>query len=202
MATNTEKPSGKAEQKKSGVIATPALKKEELKKSPVKKEENAKTDENKEIKPVEKKTKRVPKEEACINVRAVHISTLKSIAICKFVKNKKISKAIEDLEQVVLKKKAVPMKGEIPHKSGKRMMSGRYPVRSAKEFLVLLKSLAANATENEIDNPIIVEAIANMGQRPMGRFGAVKRKRTHIRLVAKDKKKIKKKESSKKKIVK
>ena len=51
--------------------------------------------------------------------------------------------------------------------------------------MVLLKSLAGNATYNSIEEPVIVEAVANMGVRPHGRFGRVRKKSTHVTLVAK-----------------
>ena len=43
------------------------------------------------------------------------------------------------------------MKGEIPHRKGKGMMSGRYPLNAVKDFIMLLKSLKANAINHEIE---------------------------------------------------
>jgi len=40
-----------------------------------------------------------------------------------------------------------------------------------------LKSLAGNATYNSIEEPVIVEAVANMGVRPHGRFGRFRKKK-------------------------
>jgi ribosomal protein L22 len=79
------------------------------------------------------------------------------------------------------------MKGEFAHRKGK-IMSGKYPVRTAKKFIIMLKGLIGNANMHEINEPIIVEAYANQASRPMGRFGRVERKRTHITIVAKEKK--------------
>ena len=118
------------------------------------------------------------------------------MAICKFIKGKTIEDAQKYLEEVTRVKKAIPMKGEIPHRKGK-MMSGRFPVNAAKQFIVLLKSLAGNSTMNSIDDPVIVEAIANKAPRPYGRFGSWQRKRTHIKLVAREKKVIKSKSKKK-----
>jgi len=143
-------------------------------------------------KPVEKKPVKgtdKPKErksEAMVDIRNAPVSTKYAVAICKHLNGKEIDKAIEELEQVKLKKKAIPMTGEIPHRKGK-MMSGRFPVRSAEQFITILKSLKANAIVNEIEEPVLVEAIANQASRPYGRFGRVKRKRTHIKFVAKSK---------------
>jgi ribosomal protein L22 len=140
-----------------------------------------------EKKKTEKKSKRT---EAVVNGKSVPISTLDSMFICKFIKRKTIQKAIADLEQVLEFKKPIPMKGEIPHRKGK-IMSGRYPLNSVKEFIKLLKSLQANANVNGIDEPVIVEAVANMAYRPFGRFGRVRRKRTHIKIKVIEKKLIK-----------
>jgi ribosomal protein L22 len=158
----------------------------ELEKEVVEKDNVTTSAKSEEVKKTEeKKSKKqvVKKESVQVNVLGARLSTKVSMAICDFVRGKKISDAISELEQVLLKKKAVPMKGEIPHRKGK-MMSGRYPVVASKEFIILLKSLQANAVQHEVENPVIVEAIANKGSRPYGRFGKVKRKRTHIKLVA------------------
>jgi len=138
----------------------------------------------------EKKQEKVRKKktEAVVNGFNIPISTKKSVAICKFIKNKEIKKAIEDLEQVIKEKKAVPMKGEIPHRKGKKMMSGRFPKNASMHFLKLLKNLSANCTINEIEEPIISEAVANIGARPYARFGKYRRKRTNLRIIAKEKK--------------
>jgi ribosomal protein L22 len=71
-------------------------------------------------------------------------------------------------------------------------MSGRFPKKSAREFIRLLKSLQANANYSGIENPIIFESIANIGERPYGRYG-IRKKRTHVKIIAKERE-IKKKE--------
>ncbi len=129
---------------------------------------------------------KVKKTEASVNGMALPISTKDSVAICRFIKGKKIEMAIADLEQVLAYKKAIPMKGEIPHRKGKGMMSGRYPKNTAVYFIKLLKSLSANA--NELEEPIITEAIANLASRPFGRFGRIRKKRSHIKIKAVEKK--------------
>ena len=136
----------------------------------------------------EKKTlqEKKKKTEAIVMAQNIPISTKHSAAICRFIKNKKIDSAISDLEAVLKFKKVVPMRGEIPHRHGKGMMSGRFPKKASENFIKLLKSLKANSNYNGLEDPIIVEAVANIGERPFGRFGAVRKKRTHIKLVAKD----------------
>lgn len=142
--------------------------------------DDKKIEEKKVEKPKQKKT------ETVVNSHSLPISTKHSVAVCKFIKNKKIENAMADLQEVINKKSAVPMKGEIPHRKGK-IMSGRYPKNAAKHFIKLLKTLTANANVNGLNNPVISEAIANIAQRPRGKAGRVKRKRTHVKIVAKEK---------------
>ena len=205
MTTNTEKPTTKAEQKKNMVGAEKQtkqkatqvpIKKQEAKKEKIIEEDKSNTPEEKPQEKIKSSTSsKVKKDYALVNVKNLPISTKDARAICKFIKNKKISKAIKDLEEVLSLKKAIPMKGEIPHRKGK-IMSGRFPLKATRHFIVLLKSLQGNANMNELENPKIVEAISNIGKRPLGRFG-IKRKRTHIKIKAIEKK-IKKEDEKQK----
>lgn len=149
---------------------------------PEKKEEKKAEEKKDDKKP--KVPEKPKKTEAIVNAYDVPISTKHSAAICRFIKKKKITEAISDLERVVRTQKAVPMKGEIPHRRGKGMMSGRYPKKAAREFLKLLKSLSANSNFHNIEDPVIIQAIANIGERPFGRHG-IRRKRTHVKITAK-----------------
>ncbi len=150
--------------------------------APEKKEKPEKEQKKADKKPIVKKT------EAVVNGRNLPISTKHAVAICKFIRNKKIENAISDLEQVVALKKSIPMEGEIPHRKGKGLSSGRFPRKAAERIMKLLRSASANATNDGIENPIIKEAIANIGSRPWGRFGQVRKKRTHIKIVVRSKK--------------
>ena len=76
-------------------------------------------------------------------------------------------------------------------------MSGRFPKNASEHFITLLKSLLANANNHDVEEPIITECIANFASRPFGRFGKVKRKRTHVKILAKEKKLINKKKKTK-----
>lgn len=145
-----------------------------------------------EEKKVKEKKEVVKKDFACTNISSAKISTKTSVSICNFIRGKKIKKAIEDLEKVVLKKRAVPMKGEFAHRKG-NIMSGRYPVNAAKEFIIFLKNLQSNAIQNGMEDAYVAEAISNIAPRPYGRFGRIRRKRTHIKLVAREKKEKSKK---------
>ena len=153
-----------------------------------------------EVKKKIEKRKGPKKTEAVVNSFSLPISTKTSVAICKFIKGKTIEKATKDLEQVVVAKKAVPMKGEIPHRKGEGMMSGRFPKRAAEHFIVLLKTLKGNSNVNELDSPIIVETIANLASRPFGRFGRMRKKRTHVSIRVREKKLISKAKKKGKKI--
>ena len=155
-----------------------------------------KTEDKKEQAKETPKVVKKPKTEAVVNASNLHLSTKTSGAVCRFIVGKSISSAISDLEEVARGKKVVPMRGEIPHKHGKGIMAGRYPKNAAEYFIKLLKTLAGNANVNNIEEPVIAEAIANIGERPYGRFGAIRRKRTHIKIIAKSK--IKKNKEKKK----
>jgi len=141
-----------------------------------------------------KEGKKTGKTEAVVNAKDLPISTKHSMAVCNFIRNKTIDKAIFLLSQVLQFKMAVPMKGEIPHRKG-NIMSGRYPIKACEHFLKLLRQLAANASVNEIDiEKARIECYANRASRPYGRFGNTKFKRTHVKL----KVSIKKTKSNKK----
>jgi ribosomal protein L22 len=170
----------------------------------VQKEANKNSEEGKDLtKKLEVKKDVKPKKihtQAIVNVNGAPISTRHSVALCKFIKNKEIEKAIIELEDIAAKRRALPMKGEFAHRKGKGMMSGKYPQNSTRYFIKLLKSLQANSNANEIKEPRITEAIANLAPRPRGRFGTYQRKRTHITLVVKTKKQKKDNQQKKSKL--
>jgi len=88
---------------------------------------------------------------ATVNAKFLPISKKHSIAICRAIKGKTAKEAIEMLEKVAKKKKAIKFTGEIPHRKGEGMMSGRYPVNASKVFMKLIKGLVANANVKGID---------------------------------------------------
>lgn len=141
----------------------------------------------KEIKEQKAEIKEQPRKkggEAIANGLSLHMSKRHGMYICKFIKNKSIDNAMKDLEDVMLFKRAVPFKGEIPHRKGK-MMSGRYPINAADIFIKILKGLRGNALSRGLDleKTKISFASSNWASRPSrsdGRHG----KRTHIVLKA------------------
>jgi ribosomal protein L22 len=176
-------------------VETAPVKKEETKVEENKKIEEVKTEEKREDKKTIQKKEIIKKDEAIVNGVSLPISTKDSVAICRFIKGKTIEKAIADLEEVLKFKKAIPMKGEIPHRKGKGIMAGRYPVKPVGYFIKMLKNLGANANVNGMEEGVIAEAVPNRASRPYGRFGSIKRKRTHVRIKVIEKK-IKPKEKN------
>lgn len=135
-----------------------------------------------------KEEEKLPKKDESVALgKSFHISKKHGMYICSFIKNKKIDDAIKDLGEVILMKRAVPFKGEIPHRKGRGMMSGRYPVKAARLFINLLKSLKGNILVNgmELDKTRINFASSNWAARPM-RSNRREGKRTHIILKARE----------------
>ena len=171
-----------------------------------------------EAKPKEDKTKEtkseVPKkDEAVAYGRNLPVSKKQCMYIGSFIKNKTIDQALGELQLVIDMKKAVPFKGEIPHRKGKGMMSGRYPVKAAKLFIALLKGLKGNVIVNGMDpdKTKITISSASWARRP-ARKGGRHAKRTNVILNAREadskgesdskKKQDKKKEPIKEKVTK
>lgn len=145
------------------------------------------TEEKKDSKkPAKVEVQKVKKYEAVARGASLPISKKQSMYIGKFIKNKKIDRAIADLQLVIAKKKAVPFKGEIPHRKG-NIMSGRYPVKAAGYFINLLKGLKGNVLVNgmELDNTIIYLVSPSWAVRPMRR-GGMSAKRVNIIVKAKE----------------
>jgi len=136
----------------------------------------------------ERKEEKVKKDKAIAKGKDLSISTKQSVAICRFIKNKNIEKAILELERVIRKEIAIPMKGEIPHRK-KLGRGGRYPVKACKIFVKLLRGLNANSQVSELENPYISIAKSDIASRPYKRFGSRRFKRTNVYLEARDVKK-------------
>lgn len=127
------------------------------------------------------------KHEAFVRGRDLPISTRHAIAICRFIKNKPIQQALSELEQAAKLKKAIPFRGEIPHRHGKGIASGRYPVRAAKQFIKLLKNLSANASINNLDvDSLTIAAKADLASRRRFSRKYSKFKRSNVLLVARE----------------
>ncbi|MFZ5955004.1 MAG: uL22 family ribosomal protein [Nanoarchaeota archaeon] len=151
-------------------------------------ETKPKDEKKQEIKVKDKKEVKIKKDKAIVNGRSLRISSKHSFAIAKMLKGKTPDKAIEILNNVVKKRRAVPMNNrEVPHK--KDIMSGSYPRNAALEFIKLIEQLKANSVVNGIENPVISIIKADKASRPFRREGK-RAKRTHVFLEAHDRIKI------------
>jgi len=181
-----------SEQQEQVSTETSKIIKEETKADEKPKVEEKKEETKKEAKKEDKKKKKeekviVKKEDAVARGTNLHISKKHGVYICSFIKNKKIDDAIGNLERVRRFKQAVPFKGEIPHRRGKGMMSGRYPIKGALLFIGVLKALRGNSIVNglDLDKTRIHYASASWGSRPM-RSKRREGKRTNVILKAKE----------------
>lgn len=154
-------------------------------------EEKIKLDspEKEEKKKITKKKEKpkIKKYEATAGTLSAPISTKHSMFICKFIKNKEIDQSINELNEVLAFKRAIPYTGEIPHRKGKGIMSGRYPIKATKVFINILKALKGNSIVNglELEKTKIFVATASKAARPM-RSGGRLAKRTNITLIARE----------------
>jgi ribosomal protein L22 len=146
---------------------------------------------------VEKKTEKSSKKtEAVVNGMNLSMGLKHAMAICNMIRNKDIDDSIKILEEVEKYKRAVPMRGEIPHRHG--MMSGRYPIKATGIMVKLLKSLKSNAMQNELElEKFKIFAMANNASRPYRRFGQGRFKRTHVTIKLIPRHKENKKENKK-----
>ncbi len=152
------------------------------------KEKVEKDESKKDKEKSKKKEEKIPKkEEAVVNGSSLHASKKHCMYICAFIMNKTVDKAIADLEDVIKFKRPIPFKGEIPHRKGKGMMSGRYPIKVSKMFISLLKGLKGNLIVNGLDpdSARIFIASPSWASRPM-KSGGARFKRTHVILKAKE----------------
>ncbi len=132
----------------------------------------------------------VKKEEAIAVGHSLPISLKHSMYISSFIKSRSIDNAIAVLTDVVALRRAVPFKGEIPHRSDPGMMSGRYPESASREFIRVLKNLKGNAIANGLDleNTKVYFSSASWAARPLRRGGR-KGKRVNLTIKAKEMKK-------------
>lgn len=127
------------------------------------------------------------------------------VEICNFIRHKTVKKARELLQGVIDLKIAVPFRiyiKDIPHRKG-HIGAGRFPIKAAKETLMLVNSVASNAENKGLksENLVIAVAIANRGPTVYhgGRKGRQEAKRAHLEIaLAEPKKKAEKKEAAKK----
>jgi ribosomal protein L22 len=144
-------------------------------------QEQLKQDEKKE-----EEQKQILHRNITVTGKDLPISTKHSIAICRFIRNRKVDDAVSILQDVSNLKKAVPMKGELPHRKG--MDSGRYPKNASKAFIRLLKNLKANASNLGVDaSSLVIHAKSNLASRRRFSRRAQNFKRTDVFIELKQK---------------
>ncbi|MGQ0771897.1 MAG: 50S ribosomal protein L22 [Nitrososphaerota archaeon] len=132
------------------------------------------------------------------SVREKDISHKHAREVAKMMKGMSIEKARDYLQDVISKKRAVPFRrfnNEVGHRSDPGVMSGRYPQKTAKEFIKVLDNLEANAEYKgmDLDRLKIISANTHRGvivkrftPRAMGRATPKNNTLTHIELVAQE----------------
>jgi large subunit ribosomal protein L22 len=102
------------------------------------------------------------------NGKELPISPRHSIEICRSIKGKTVEEAVTFLEDVIDKRKAVPYRrhtGGVPHRKGKGITSGRYPMKAAKAILKIVEQARNNAEFKEITGSLkIIHAAAHRGR--------------------------------------
>jgi large subunit ribosomal protein L22 len=131
-------------------------------------------------------------------IRDKSISHKHSREIAIAINNKSIEKAREFLEDVLIRKIAVPYRrynNEVAHRSNIQdgFCSGRYPHKSTSEFLKLLDNLESNAEYKgmDLDRLKIISVVVHKGTklkrftpRAMGRASPKYDTLVHVEIVA------------------
>ena len=132
------------------------------------------------------------------SMREKQISHKHAREIAVQIKGMSIEKARDYLQSVVNKQRAVPFrryKNQVGHRSDPDVMSGRYPEKSATEFIKLIDNLESNAEYKgmDLDRLKIINATVHKGvlikrfiPRAMGRATPKNNVLTHVELVAQE----------------
>ena len=132
------------------------------------------------------------------SLREKNISHKHAREVAVAIKGLSIEKARDYLQAVINKKRAVAFrrfKNQVGHKADPGMMSGRYPQKTAKEFIKVLDNLESNAEYKgmDLDRLKIINATVHKGvlvkrftPRAMGRATPKNNVLTHVELVAQE----------------
>ena len=132
----------------------------------------------------------------CSSLREKDISHKHAREVAVSIKGLSIEKARDYLIAVIEKKRAVPFKrykNQVGHRPDPGVMSGRYPQKTAKEFIKILDNLETNAEFKgmDLDRLKIINATVHKGvtvkrfiPRAMGRATPKNNVLTHVELVA------------------
>lgn len=119
----------------------------------------------------------------------LQISMKKSVELARALQGKKVTSAVIYLEKVIAKEAVVPYlryKTEMPHRRGKGIMAGGFPVNVAKGFLKVLKNAQKNAADLEISGELyVLSSSARQGSARYhsGRYAGRKMKSTNIEII-------------------
>ena len=131
-------------------------------------------------------------------IREKKISHKHAREVATAIKGLSIDKARDYMISVVAKERAIPFrrfKNQVGHRSDPGVMSGRYPEKTATEFLKLLDNLESNAEYKgmDMDRLKIINATAHKGvvikrfiPRAQGRATDKNDVLTHVELVAQE----------------
>ncbi len=132
------------------------------------------------------------------SLREKDISHKHAREVAVAIKGMSIEKARDFLQAVINKDRAVAFgrfKNQVGHRSDPGMMSGRYPQKTAKEFIKVLDNLESNAEYKgmDLDRLEIINATVHKGvtikrfiPRAMGRATPKNDVLTHVELVAQE----------------
>ncbi len=132
------------------------------------------------------------------SLREKDISHKHAREVAVAIKGLSIEKARDFLQAVINKDRAVAFgrfKNQVGHRSDPGMMSGRYPQKTAKEFIKVLDNLESNAEYKgmDLDRLKIINATVHKGvtikrfiPRAMGRATPKNDVLTHVELVAQE----------------
>ena len=132
------------------------------------------------------------------SLREKDISHKHAREVAVAIKGLSIEKARDFLQAVINKDRAVAFgrfKNQVGHRSDPGMMSGRYPQKTAKEFIKVLDNLESNAEYKgmDLDRLKIINATVHKGvtikrfiPRAMGRATPKNNVLTHVELVAQE----------------
>ena len=132
------------------------------------------------------------------SLREKDISHKHAREVAVSIKGLSIEKARDYLIAVINGKRVVPFrryKNQVAHRPDPGVMSGRYPQKTAKEFIKVLDNLESNAEYKgmDLDRLRIVNATVHKGvivkrfiPRAMGRATPKNNVLTHVELVAKE----------------
>lgn len=117
------------------------------------------------------------------------ISMKKSVEVAKAIQGKKVHVAKRFLENVVAQEQVVEYKRyntEMPHRKGKGVMSGGFPVNVAKQFLIVLHNATKNAENLNLGDELkIISCSARQGSSryKMSRLSGRKMKSTNVEII-------------------